>query len=193
MALTPGQQRLIVVFLMAQFRVLERRACAVSDLARSTFRYRRQATDQTALRLRINELAAVRVRHGYHRIHAILRREGWTTARGPINHKRVNRLYCLEGLYLRLVKRRKRLSAVRVARSTATAPNEWWSRDFVHDQLADGRRFRCLTVVADFIRVGLCIEVGRSLTGRHVVVVLERVAAERGSRATSLSIGPIGL
>jgi putative transposase len=125
--------------------------------------------------MRIKELASTRVRYGYLRIHTVLRREGWL-----VNHKRVHRLYCLEGLQLQLVRRRKRLRAVRVERTAATEPNERWSMDFVHDQLADGRRFRCLTLVANFSRVSPAIEVGRSLTGRHVVAVLERLKAERG-------------
>lgn len=97
-----------------------------------------------------------------------------------MNHKRVHRLYGLEGLQLRLVRRRKRLRAVRAIRSAATEPNERWSMDFVHDQLADGRRFRALTVGANFRRVSPAIEVGRSLTGRHVVAVLDRLAVDRG-------------
>ena len=51
----------------------------------------------------------------------------------------------------------------------------------VHEQLADGRRFRCLTVVANFSRVSPLIEVGQRLTGRHVVAALERLLSERGT------------
>jgi putative transposase len=49
--------------------------------------------------------------------------------------------------------------------------------DFVHDQLADGRRFRCLTFVDHFSRESPAIEVGQSLTGQCVVAVLERLTA----------------
>jgi putative transposase len=84
-------------------------------------RYRSQARDQTALRLRIRELASTRVRYGYRQIHTLLRREHWS-----VNHKRVYRLYRLEGLSLRLVRRRKRVRSLRVARGAATAPNERW-------------------------------------------------------------------
>jgi putative transposase len=136
--------------------------------------------------MRIKELAAARVRYGYLRIHTILRREGWL-----VNHKRVHRLYCQEGLQLRLVRRRKRLRSVRIEREAAREPNERWSMDFIHDQLADGRRFRCLTIVANFSRVSPAIEVGRSLTGKHVVAVLERLRADRGlPRYMSVDNGP---
>jgi transposase InsO family protein len=56
-----------------------------------------QARDQSALRLRIRELAHARPRFGYLRIWVLLRREGW-----PINRKRVRRLYRLEGLQVRM-------------------------------------------------------------------------------------------
>jgi putative transposase len=160
---------------MTLYQISLRRACGLVGLNRSSYYYRSRAKDQTALRMRIKDLASSRVRYGYLRIHALLRREGWR-----VNRKRVYRLYREQGLQLRLVKRRKRLSAVRVVRAAATEPNERWSMDFIHDQLADGRRFRCLTLVANFSRVSPAIEVGRSLTGRHVVAVLERLKLERG-------------
>src|SRR5713226_6170620 len=53
--------------------------------------------------------------------------------------------------------------------------------DFVADQLADGRRFRALTVVDNYTRESLAIEVGQSLKGEDVVTVLNRIKAQRGS------------
>ena len=67
------------------------------------------AADQTALRLRLRDLAATRVRYGYRRLHILLRREGWR-----INHKRVYRLYREEGLGIRVKRRKKLVSAPRV-------------------------------------------------------------------------------
>ena len=68
-------------FFRVGFRVSERRACQVAGVARSSSRYQSQAKDQTPLRQRLRELAAVRVRYGYRRLHVLLRREGW-----PVNH-----------------------------------------------------------------------------------------------------------
>lgn len=77
------------------------------SLARSTYYYKSKADGQAVLRMRIRDIAAVRVRYGYKRIHVLLRREGW-----QINHKRVYRLYCEEGLNLRkAVRKRKRPGA----------------------------------------------------------------------------------
>lgn len=62
----------------------------------------------------------------------------------------------------------------------AQKPNERWSMDFVSDTLATGQRFRALTLVDNVSRVSPAIEVGVSLTGRHVVEVLERLKATQG-------------
>jgi len=79
------------------------------------------------LRGRIRELAAARVRYGYFCIYILLRREGWR-----INHKRVHRLYRLEGLSMRLKRpRRHVMAAYRQNRPAAGAINENWSMDFV--------------------------------------------------------------
>ena len=133
--------------------------------------------DQAMLRKRIRDLAAARVRYGYFRIYILLRREGWR-----INHKRVYRLYCEEGLSMRLRRpRRHVMAAHRTARPAAGAVNECWSMDFVSDALFDGRRIRALTVVDDFSRESLAIEVGQSITGEQVVTVMNRLSAVRGA------------
>lgn len=115
------------------------------------------------------------MRYGYRRLHVLLRREGWT-----VNHKRIYRLYRLEGLALRRRCRRKRTSATRVIPPQASRPNERWSMDFVTDTLASGQRFRALTLVDNVSRVSPAIEVGISLTARHVVQVLDRLKATHG-------------
>ena len=92
--------------------------------------YQSQAKDQTALRIRLRDLAASRVRYGYRRLHILLRREGWEANGRPINHKRVYRLYKLDGLEIRTKKAKKRVSRARVVVPAATAPNERWSMDF---------------------------------------------------------------
>ena len=141
---------------MVAFKVSERRACRLIRLGRSTKRYRLRRDEQTALRIRLKELAAARPRYGYLRLHILLLREGW-----HINKKRVYRLYRQEGLELRHKKPKKRISALRVVPPKAKAPNECWSMDFVSDCLHDGRRFRALTIVDNVSRVSPAIEVGK--------------------------------
>jgi putative transposase len=172
----PAQKRAVVRYFRTGFRISERRACHLVGVARSSYRYRSQAADQTALRIRLRDLAATRVRYGYRRLHILLRREGWR-----INHKRVSRLYRQEGLGIR-VKRRKKLASVpRVLPPPAQRPQERWSLDFLADGLADGRRFRVLTIVDNVSRVSPAIEVGHSLTGERVVAVLERLKRTAGT------------
>ncbi len=151
---------------MVAFKVSERRTCRLIRLGRSTKRYRLRRDEQTALRIRLKELAASRPRYGYLRLHILLFREGW-----HINRKRVYRLYRLEGLELRHKKPKKRISVLRVVPPRAEAPNECWSMDFVSDCLHDGRRFRALTIVDNVSRVSPA-----SLSGRRVVEVLEGLA-----------------
>jgi putative transposase len=130
----------VVRFLVSGFQIDQRPACGIVGLNRSTYYYQSQAKDQTALRIRIRNLAAARVRYGYRRIHIQLQREGWQA-----NHKRVYRLYRREGLELRLkIRKKERAAAPRGATPVAAAPNDRWSMDFVSDRLADGRAFRVL-------------------------------------------------
>jgi putative transposase len=51
----------------------------------------------------------------------------------------------------------------------------------VADQLADGRRFRALTVLDAFTREGLTIDVGQSLKGEDVVRALNAILQKRGA------------
>src|SRR5688572_1587218 len=95
--------------LVAAFRVPTRRACAVVGCNRATFYYRARRRDVTPLRMRLRELAAARPRFGYRRLHILLRREGWR-----INHKKTYRLYRAEQLGVRVRRRHKRASQVRV-------------------------------------------------------------------------------
>ncbi len=100
--------------------VSERRSCVALSVERSTVRYRSTKSDQAPLRMRIRDLAKARVRYRCFRIYGLLRREGWM-----VNHKRVYRLYCEDGLSLRLKRPRRHVSAAnRERQPAATAPNE---------------------------------------------------------------------
>ncbi|MCA1666963.1 MAG: IS3 family transposase [Thermomicrobia bacterium] len=170
---TPARRRAVVQFFRAGFQVSERRACRVAAVPRTTMRYRSQARDQSPLRLRLRELAAVRVRYGYRRLHILLRREGWR-----VNAKRVYRLYREEGLSLRLKRPKKRVSVLRVTPPPAQRPNERWSIDFLKDSLADGRPFRVFTIVDNVSRVSPAIVADFSIKGERVVAVLDRLKAK---------------
>jgi len=134
----------------------ERRICRVLESQRTTYRYRSVTDEQAFLKMRIRDLARARVSYGYRRLHVLLQREGW-----QVNHKRVYRLYRQEGLMMRP---RRHVSACRrVEKVTAQHPNESWSMDFMSDELFDGRRLRLLTLVDNFTRESLAIEVAMSI------------------------------
>jgi putative transposase len=121
--------------------------------------------------MRIREITAVRVHYGYRRVHVMLRREGWMD-----NHKRVYRVYRAEGLSLRHQRPKRNKSArLRQPKQLVRRMNEIWSMDFVSDALFDGRRLRALTIVDNYTRKALAIEVGQSLKGEDVVRTLERI------------------
>jgi putative transposase len=92
----PALRRDVVAVLQGSYRVSERRACSAMGFHRSAQRYRSRRDPQVELRMRLRDLAAVRVRDGYRRLHVLLRREGWL-----VNHKRIYRLYAEEGLSIR--------------------------------------------------------------------------------------------
>ncbi|MEI6000721.1 IS3 family transposase, partial [Paraburkholderia bengalensis] len=131
--------------------------------------------DPSALVMRIREITQTRVHYGYRRVHVMLRREGWRD-----NHKRVYRLYREQGLSLRHKRpRRNRSARLRQPKQTVTSVNEIWSMDFVADALFDGRRLRTLTIVDNYTRECLAIDVGASLRGEDVVAALDRITANR--------------
>jgi putative transposase len=109
-----------------------------------------------------------------------------------VNHKRVYRLYCQDGLNLRAKRPKRRVMAAhRVGRPVVTAVNESWSMDFVTDSLFNGRRFRALTLVDNFSRQCLAIQVGQHIRGEDVVGVLERIEIGHGTPASiRLDNGP---
>lgn len=160
---------------MSHHRISQRRACRLVKQHRSNQYYRSVTGPRQDLRRRMRELAQVRVRYGYRRLHVVLRREGW-----QLGHNQAYRLYREEGLQLRskLPKRRK-MVVLRRERIRPNRPDHAWSFDFVADQLADGRRFRALTVVDVYTREAVAIEVGMRLRGEDVVATLDRVAQHR--------------
>ena len=172
---TPAARRSVVTYLRENHELSERRACTIVGLCRSSCRYQAMPKNDDEIRSRLRELAEQRRKFGSPRLHTLLLREGHL-----INHKRTERLYREEGLSLRLKKRRKRTSHLRVVMDRPDKVNQHWSMDFVSDSLYNGRRFRILTVVDDFSRECPVLEVDHSITGQRVTRVLDRLALTRG-------------
>jgi len=179
---TPAARREAAAHLGQIYQVSQRRACQVIGADRSSIRYCRRRLDDGPLRSRLRELAALRRRFGYRRLHILLRREGIT-----LNHKKLRRLYTEERLQVRRRGGRKRALGTRAPLTLPHGPNQRWSMDFVHDQLGDGRRFRILAIVDDFTRECLALVADTSLSGLRVGRELDAIIAERGKPAACVS------
>lgn len=171
---TPAARREAVAHLVTTYEMSQRRACAVTGMDRSTVRYRSRRPDDAELRERLRTLAAERRRFGYRRLHVLLRREGHV-----VNRKRTQRLYREEGLSVRKRRGRKRATGTRAPLITVAVPNARWSVDFVHDQFADGRRFRIFNVVDDVTKECLAAVVDTSISGRRVARELTALVERR--------------
>jgi transposase InsO family protein len=125
------------------------------------------------------ELVRRHPRFGYRRIWALLRREGWR-----VNRKRVHRLWRREGLKVPRRQRKKRRlgsSANGCARRPAAHRDHVWAWDFLHDRTADGGPLKRFTLVDEYTRECLSLEVGRGMTARAVGAVLAGVVGQRGA------------
>jgi transposase InsO family protein len=178
---TAGQRRHAVRHLEEVFAVSQRRACRVLGQPRSTQRQTPRALEEEERRLVTRLLALVRrhPRYGYRRIWALLRREGW-----QVNRKRVHRLWRQQGLKVpRKQRKRRRLgsSANSCVRRPAEHKDHVWSWDFLHDRTTDGRALKWFTLVDEYTRECLALEVRRGMTAQAVQEVLAEVIRSRGA------------
>lgn len=165
----------------------ERRACRVLGQPRSTQRYQTQETEHDRpLARRMHELARENPRAGYRMITRLLRREGWRTDRGPVNHKRVHRLWKQAGLQVpQKQHKRRRLGSAEngCVRLKASYPNHVWSLDFLFDTTEDGRQLKFMPIIDEYTRECFTIDVSRSITSDRIVRELERLFEQRGRPA----------
>lgn len=139
---TPAVRREAVAHLQVAYEVSERRACAALGADRTSVRYRSRRPDDAAVRVRLRELASIRRRFGYRRLHIMLKREGIV-----MNRKKLRRIYREERLQVRRRGGRKRALGTRAPMALPQGPNQRWSLDFPLDAMTDGRRFRILAIV----------------------------------------------
>ncbi len=156
-----------------------RRACRVLGVIRSSYHHDRKVLpDEVILTDRIIELAMEYGRYGYRRITALLQMEGW-----KVNHKRVERIWRAEGLKVpqRQPKRRRLwLNDGSCIRLRPEHPDHVWSYDFVQHYTHDGRKFRILTIIDEYTRQCLAIDVERRLNRESVLDRLTYLFTRRG-------------
>ncbi len=178
----PGVKREAIAHLSATLGLSERRACRVIGADRKSMRYRTRRPHDAPLRARLRALAHERRRFGYRRLFILLRREGERSGKN-----RIYRLYREEGLSVRKRKSRRRAVGTRAPILVQQHANARWSLDFVHDQFANGRRFRILNIVDDVTRECLASVPDTSISGARVARELTRLVGELGKPSMIVS------
>ena len=154
-----------------------RRGCRLLSVARSTLRYesilaRRDAPVIEAMR----ELGAQYPRFGYRRIRVFLERRGMR-----MSADRAHRIWRLAGLQVPRRRPRRRIATGRPRPLAPSGANQVWAYDFVFDACANGQTLKCLTVVDEFTRECLAIDVGGSIRSGRVIEVLSKLVSVRGA------------
>ncbi len=154
-----------------------RRSCALLQVARSTIGYesalaRRDEPVIAAMR----ELAAQYPRYGYRRIQVFLARRGLA-----MSADRAYRIWKKAGLQVPRRRPRRRVATGRPRPLPATGANQVWAYDFVFDACANGQQLKCLTVIDEFTRECLAIDVAGSIRSGRVIEVLSKLVSVRGA------------
>ncbi len=172
--MTLATRREGVQFLVAYGLAL-RRACSLLQLPRSTFSYQAGPERNAGLVEEVHDLAQRYPRYGYRRVWALLRRRG-----RQVNKKRVHRLWKRASLQVRKVTRTRGPAHAASVPVQARHPGHVWTSDVLHDHCLNGTPLKVLTVMDEFTREGLAIEVATSLPSRRVLAGLERLVAIHG-------------
>lgn len=175
----PQERRELVQEMQQHKKLSQRRVCQALGFDRSSIRYTQGPGQQERDQVFSKQLRGLAHKHpsfGYRRVAVLLERAGHST-----NAKRVQRLWKLGGLSLPRRRPKKRYNPSEPhLMNRVTGPNQVWCYDFVHDRCANGTVLKMLTVEDEFTRESLAIEVGGSLPTARVLLVLERLFAERG-------------
>lgn len=175
-ALKPEWSRELICGICADWAVSIRRACGALRFDCSSYHYKPRRTDPAELKRRIREICETRVRYGYRRVYVILDREGW-----DVSIKMVYNVYRALGLRLRNKTPKRRVTAKLCDdRAQAVGPNDVWAMDFVHDQLALGKKLRILNIVDTHSRYCPATDVRFQYRGEDVVQTLERICTGVG-------------
>lgn len=94
--------------------------------------------------------------------------------------KWIYRVYKAMKLNLRRAAKRRLPKRERVALYVPRLPDTVWSIDFMSDALACGWRFRTFSVVDDFNRQAVHIEIDTSINSHRLVRVFEQLKHDRG-------------
>jgi putative transposase len=121
-------------------------------------------------------LAAQYPRYGYRRIQVFLARLGLV-----MSADRVHRLWRQERLQVPRKRPRRRIAAARPRPLPARGVGEVWAYDFVFDACANGQQLKCLTIVDEFSKECLAIDVAGSIRSNRVIEVLSKLVSVHGA------------
>jgi putative transposase len=153
-----------------------RRACALLSVARSTVNYQSRLALRDAPAVAVmQELAAQYPRYGYRRIQVFLERRGHA-----MSTDRAHRLWRLHKLQVPRKRPRRRVAASRPRPLAPGGAGKVWAYDFVFDACANGQQLKCLTVVDEFTRECLAIDVAGSIRSGRVIEVLSKLVSVHG-------------
>jgi len=167
---SPQAKRNAVKYLILERNYSERRACKVVGIGRSSARYEtKERPKDTEVRENVRELANRHPGYGYRRIMVLLRREG-----SQFNHKRIQRIWQVEGLQIPRRKPRKRSFGPKgEVIEKAQYRNHVWSYDFLEEQTQNGKRIRILVLIDEYTREFLAFQADRSFTSEKVINLLD--------------------
>jgi len=161
----------------SQRGVSVRRACALMSVARSTLGYQSRLLERDAPVLEaMRELSAQYPRYGYRRIQVFLERRGQI-----MSADRAHRIWRQAGLQVPRKRPRRRVASSRPRPLPPTGVGHVWAYDFVFDGCANGQQLKCLTVVDEYTRECLYIDVAGSIRSRQVIDVLSRLVSIHGA------------
>jgi putative transposase len=169
--------RRIAAFYAIERGIAQRRACALMQVARSSLKYVPSVPQKNAsIASAMQRLSGQYPRYGSRRIRIFLGRDGI-----DIGKEKCARLWSEQGLQVPKKRKRRRVAGSRPRPLAPAQMNSVWSYDFVFDACANGQQLKCLTVVDEYTRESLAIDVAGSIRSGRVIEVLSKLISVRGA------------
>lgn len=170
------QARRVAVQVAQSMGLSTRKACVLLDISRSVLRYALRMPGKDAPFIEaMQRFAAQNYRRGYRPARVRLLTEGFS-----LGQEKALRLWRKADLLVPRKRPRKRIARSAYARREASGINQIWAYDFVHDMCGNGQQLKCLTVIDEYSREALAIDVSVSIRSERVIEVLSRLFNERG-------------
>lgn len=171
----PDDKKQAVTYLIENYKISERKACKLMNIARSSYSYVRKQKDDQPYIVLLDQLTQKHVSIGFWQSYHRIRKIGVI-----VNHKKLYRIYTSMKLNLRRRAKKRLPARVKQQLFQPDALNQVWSIDFMSDSLWDGRKIRFLNVIDDYNREVLLIEPNTSIPSAKLVRSLNELIHLRG-------------